>query len=126
MKKRKPFHFVPVASWAIALRDSVNLAVELEPVLKDLRNDSAALVLAFQIGSRRRQAWVKRTGHLPRDAEPGVQRAVFSELRLRCPDAKIRVVGDLQRPSSRPLGEATLGQSLNAPCDSPEQELSVR
>jgi hypothetical protein len=39
--------------------------------------------------------------------------------------AKISIVGDFQGAVSRPLGEATLSQRLNAPSDPPKQELLV-
>ena len=52
---------------------------------------------------------VGRTGDLPRGAKLGVQRDALFEPGPGRPDAEVRIVGDLQRPPSRPLEEATLG-----------------
>ena len=125
LKKRKPFHFVPVTSLGDCTEGSVDLAIELEPIHEDLHNDSAALVLAFQVGSRRRQPRVESAGHLAADAELGVQGDVWPELGLGCPDAQVCIVGDFQRAAARTLGEAALGQCLDAPGDPPKQELFV-
>src|ERR1019366_4631645 len=67
---------VPLCSGCF-LRDctqrSVNLTLEFEPFSEDLHDDPAALVLALQISSRRRQPRIDGSGHLPADAESGVQ-----------------------------------------------------
>jgi hypothetical protein len=47
----------------------MDLAVELKPIHQDLHDDSAALVLAFQVCSRRRKPRVESAGHLAADAQ---------------------------------------------------------
>ena len=44
---------------------------------------------------------------------------------LRRADAQVGVVGDLQRAPTRAFGESAPGVRLDAPGDSPEQELLV-
>src|ERR1700730_4002003 len=50
----------------------VDLAIELKPIHQGLHDDLAALVFAFEIGSRRREPRIESVGHLAADAQLGV------------------------------------------------------
>src|SRR5712691_1439043 len=55
----------------------VDLAVEFKPIHQDLHDDLAALIFAFEIGSRRREPRVESAGHLAADTQLGVQGGVW-------------------------------------------------
>lgn len=48
-----------------------DLTIEFKPVHEDLHDDSPALILALQIGSRRWEPRVESAGHLAADAQLG-------------------------------------------------------
>src|SRR6266566_4448116 len=102
---------------------SVDFSVVLEAVLADPHDNVLSSVAPHQHRAGSRQPRVRcrlgsRFGSAPR-VEFTLQEV------LRRPDAKIRVVGDLQRPPPRSLGEAAPGVRLQAPGDPPEEELLV-
>jgi len=122
LKKRKA---VPLGAGDFAgdgAEGPIGPTFELESIHQDLHDDPAALVLALQVGAVRWEPRVEVAGHRARDAQLRIQRRILPEHGPGRPDAQVGVVRNLQRAAAGTLGQAALGQRLDAPGDPPKQE----
>src|ERR1700687_2716149 len=74
-RQREEEEAIPLRSSHLAgncTEGPVDLTIELKPIHQDLHDDLAALVFAFEIGSRRREPRIESVGHLAADAQLGV------------------------------------------------------